>query len=129
MLYIYAPGNTPVSYPQRLPKSWMSPEGVSILGFDGLSNAELARWGWFPVNVEPLIANQKHGALIREQGEWVLPAEFMTDDEIYERDLAACYEARKAAYGTWQEQLDMQFKGTWELHVAAVKAAHPKPTR
>jgi hypothetical protein len=34
---------------------------------------------------------------------------------------------RIAAYGSWREQLDQMFHGTWEDHVAAVKAAHPKP--
>ncbi len=34
---------------------------------------------------------------------------------------------RIAAYGSWQDQLDQMFHGTWEDHVAAVKAAHPKP--
>lgn len=33
---------------------------------------------------------------------------------------------RRAAYGSWQEQLDMQYEGTWDAHVAAVKAAFPK---
>ena len=34
---------------------------------------------------------------------------------------------RIAAYGSWREQLDMMHHGTWKDHVAAVKAAHPKP--
>lgn len=28
---------------------------------------------------------------------------------------------RRGAYGSWQEQMDMQFAGTWEAHVAQVK--------
>jgi len=34
---------------------------------------------------------------------------------------------RIAAYGSWREQLDMMYHGTWQDHVAAVKSAHPKP--
>jgi hypothetical protein len=41
--------------------------------------------------------------------------------------------ARAEAYASWGDQLDMQFHDlvdgttTWRDHVAAVKAAHPKP--
>jgi hypothetical protein len=30
-------------------------------------------------------------------------------------------ERRKAEYGTWEEQMEMQFDGTWEDHVQSVK--------
>lgn len=33
---------------------------------------------------------------------------------------------RKAAYRTWQEQMEMQADGTWEQHVLDVKAKFPK---
>lgn len=33
---------------------------------------------------------------------------------------------RRAAYGSWQEQLDMQYDRTWEAHVAEVKSRYPK---
>jgi hypothetical protein len=33
---------------------------------------------------------------------------------------------RRDAYGSWGEQLDMMYHGTWEDHVASVKAANPK---
>ena len=36
-------------------------------------------------------------------------------------------DVRKAAYGPWQEQLNKQYDGTWEAHVAGVKAQWPKP--
>ena len=34
---------------------------------------------------------------------------------------------RFAAYGSWREQLDHMYHGTWEDHVASVKATYPKP--
>jgi len=34
---------------------------------------------------------------------------------------------RRESYGSWQDQLDMMHHGTWNDHVAAVKAANPKP--
>ena len=34
---------------------------------------------------------------------------------------------RIAAYGSWREQLDHMYHGTWEDHVASVKATYPKP--
>jgi len=37
----------------------------------------------------------------------------------YQRD-------RKPLYGTWEEQLDMMYHGTWKDHVAKVKADIPK---
>lgn len=33
---------------------------------------------------------------------------------------------RHASYGTWEQQMEMQYDGTWESHVAAVKAKYPK---
>lgn len=33
---------------------------------------------------------------------------------------------RRGAYGSWQQQLDMQYAGTWESHVAEVKARFGK---
>jgi hypothetical protein len=33
---------------------------------------------------------------------------------------------RRGAYGIWQQQLDMQYAGTWESHVAEVKARFGK---
>ena len=35
-------------------------------------------------------------------------------------------EKRKPLYGTWEEQLDMMYHGTWKDHVAKVKADIPK---
>ena len=37
----------------------------------------------------------------------------------YQRD-------RKPEYGSWGDQLDMMYHGTWESHVQAVKNKHPK---
>jgi hypothetical protein len=34
---------------------------------------------------------------------------------------------RKGMYADVPEQLDMRYHGTWDAHVAAVKAAFPKP--
>ena len=33
---------------------------------------------------------------------------------------------RKPLYGTWEEQLDMMYHGTWKDHVAKVKTDIPK---
>ena len=33
---------------------------------------------------------------------------------------------RKPLYGTWEEQLDMMYHGTWEKHVSKVKKDIPK---
>ena len=41
--------------------------------------------------------------------------------------------ARQEAYGSWQEQMDMQYKDllndttTWKDHIAQVKSDNPKP--
>ena len=53
--------------------------------------------------------------------------------DLSERQNAA-RAARRAAYGDWGSQLDMQYHdsqdgtSTWEDHVAAVKTANPIPT-
>jgi len=41
------------------------------------------------------------------------------DSKQYQRD-------RKPEYGSWRDQLDMMYHGTWEAHVQAVKNKHPK---
>ena len=41
------------------------------------------------------------------------------DSKQYQRD-------RKPEYGSWEEQMDMMYHGTWEAHVQAVKDKHPK---
>jgi len=65
-----------------------------------------------------------------------------TDEQLNAVDSAADLEerqnavraTRKAAYGDWGSQLDMQYHdskdgtSTWEDHVAAVKTANPIPT-
>jgi len=65
-----------------------------------------------------------------------------TDEQLNAVDSAADLEerqnavraTRRAAYGDWGSQLDMQYHdskdgtSTWEDHVAAVKTANPIPT-
>ena len=41
------------------------------------------------------------------------------DSKQYQRD-------RKPEYGSWEDQLDMMYHGTWESHVQAVKDKYPK---
>lgn len=48
---LYAHITAPV--PQRLPNSWQSANGL-IMGLPGLSSADLAEFGWYPVRYEPL---------------------------------------------------------------------------
>jgi len=46
-----------------------------------------------------------------------LQAEY--DAKQYQRD-------RRPEYGSWEDQLDMMYHGTWEAHVQAVKDKFPK---
>ena len=41
------------------------------------------------------------------------------DSKQYQRD-------RRPEYGSWEDQMDMMYHGTWEAHVQAVKEKHPK---
>jgi len=41
------------------------------------------------------------------------------DAKQYQRD-------RRPEYGSWEDQLDMMYHGTWEAHVQAVKEKYPK---
>ena len=74
--------------------------------------------------------------------EWNLAIAKPTDAQLNAVDAAADLEerqnavraTRRAAYGDWGSQLDMQYHdsqdgtSTWEDHVAAVKTANPIPT-
>lgn len=60
-------------------------------------------------------------------------ASYDTAADLHERQ-EAVRATRKAAYGSIEDQLDMQYKDklngttTWDDHVAAVKSANPIPT-
>jgi hypothetical protein len=41
------------------------------------------------------------------------------DSKQYQRD-------RKPEYGSWEDQMDMMYHGTWEAHVQAIKDKYPK---
>jgi hypothetical protein len=47
-------------------------------------------------------------------------------DEISQMRVQYYAALRRGAYGTWQEQLDKQFSGTWEEHVSQVKSRFAK---
>lgn len=49
------------------------------------------------------------------------PADF-TYADVYNQIMR---DRRKKEYGTWEEQLEMQFDETWESHVQAVKDKYP----
>ena len=57
---------------------------------------------------------------------------YCTDLELEEmlkvkNDLLQTYaDKRRPLYGTWEEQLDMMYHGTWKDHVAKVKSDIPK---
>ena len=56
---------------------------------------------------------------------WAIVQSYLTEmktayaNNKYQRD-------RKPLYGTWEEQLDMMYHGTWKDHVAKVKTDIPK---
>mgnify|MGYP003644194134 CR=1 FL=1 len=66
----------------------------------------------------PVVVGNSHYDEIVEQG---------LDIAAYVAPVPTWEDERRAGYGTWQDQLDKMFHGTWKDHVAAVKAAHPKP--
>ena len=41
------------------------------------------------------------------------------DSKQYQRD-------RSPEYGSWEDQMDMMYHGTWEAHVQAIKDKYPK---
>ena len=47
--------------------------------------------------------------------------------EVDDTPVPTWQDNRIAAYGSWREQLDMMYHGTWEAHVPSVKVEHPKP--
>jgi len=48
------------------------------------------------------------------------------EDEQVELKKTQYQQDRKPLYGTWEEQLDMMYHGTWKDHVAKVKSDIPK---
>tara|TARA_R110000824_G_scaffold176280_1_gene355186 strand:+ start:484 stop:717 length:234 start_codon:yes stop_codon:yes gene_type:complete len=64
---------------------------------------------------------------------------FTPEEEIARDKEEAAYEAkqaktqyqrdRKPFYGTWEQQLDMMYHGTWKDHVAKIKRDIPKENK
>lgn len=67
------------------------------------------------------------------KAEYVIETINLDDDYNYKLEL--CYNNRKIGYGSWQDQLDMQYHDkmnsttTWEDHIAAVKLQYPLPVQ
>lgn len=61
----------------------------------------------------------------RRNENWEMP---VISDDALDAFLRQNYAIlREGAYGPWKKQMDMQYDGTWEAHVAAVKERWPKP--
>ena len=75
---------------------------VTFLGED----IDSLKWDSTPIPKDTILAKQ---------------AEMQTeyDNKKYQRD-------RKPLYGTWEEQLDMMYHGTWKAHVDKIKSNIPK---
>ena len=75
---------------------------VTFLGED----IDSLKWDSTPIPKDTILAKQ---------------AEMQTeyDNKKYQRD-------RKPLYGTWEEQLDMMYHGTWKDHVDKIKSDIPK---
>jgi hypothetical protein len=81
--------------------------------------------------------NAAHGTLLKNAIGAGYLAENIEEKVVENSEFRALEEAstpakswealRQEDYGSWREQLDMMYHGTWEDHVASVKAAHPKP--
>jgi len=99
---------------------------VYKLNAEGTSTGE-SRYKWITSdnmpnqNIPLVVGNADYDRIILEidSGE----AEFVETDDT---DYPNYAEKRRWAYGSWQDQLDMMYHGTWEDHVASVKAANPK---
>jgi hypothetical protein len=55
-----------------------------------------------------------------------------SDIQAKQAELKAAYDAkeyqrkREKEYGSWEDQMDMMYHGTWESHVQAIKDKYPK---
>ena len=55
-------------------------------------------------------------------------SEIQTAQDAYEAEYTSnkYQRDRKPLYGTWEEQLDMMYHGTWKAHVDKIKSDVPK---
>lgn len=80
--------------------------------------------------------NAAHGTLLKNAIGAGYLAENIEEKVVGDAEYRALEEAsapaktyedkRQEAYGSWREQLDMMYHGTWNDHVKAVKDANPK---
>jgi len=84
-------------------------------------------WAW----IDPELENPEvYSNLKITNDEATMPTEKEINDKIAELQVI---EDRKLAYGSWQQQMDMQYwdsvndTTTWADHIAQVKADNPKP--
>ena len=69
-----------------------------------------------------------------DQIEWLYgtPPISKSDIQAKQAELKAAYDAkeyqrkREKEYGSWEDQMDMMYHGTWESHVQAIKDKYPK---
>jgi len=50
-------------------------------------------------------------------------------EEMEEYERVKYQRDRKPLYGTWEQQLDMMYHGTWKDHVAKIKRDIPKENK
>ena len=83
--------------------------------------------------IPPVPGNTDYNNMMAEvEGGYLSNGDFVaagtsTIEEVDDTPVPTWQDNRIAAYGSWREQLDMMYHGTWEDHVASVKAEHPKP--
>jgi len=88
------------------------------------ADAHVVTYGGFVVqqptnlNFDYLVADSSKKTLTFDQARYDNDQALINSTQ-YQRD-------RKPLYGTWEEQLDMMYHGTWKDHVAKVKADIPK---
>ncbi len=65
---------------------------------------------------------------INDRTEWLLAVPDAKDPTvtISEWKITNYDKLRKAAYGSWQEQMEMQYDGTWNDHLEKVRDMYPK---
>ena len=107
-----------------------APDLVTIRGRDLIAKCPVCLFAGSLVPKE-VVAFAPEGALVRDTASMNLNEiveEIQTAQDAYEAEYKTnkYQRDRKPLYGTWEEQLDMMYHGTWKDHVDKIKSDIPK---
>ena len=136
MKYAKIENNEIAEGPRTLPRTFRTPSGGTITGFDCLDAESLAGYDWLPVEYTPLGNYQRHGSPVIETARVYYPAEDWSDEAKRAAIIANAQALRNEAveadievYGVvWQVDQTARDRMRSAIETATRQGAAPETT-